>query len=311
MAAFVVLLLSACRHAPANIAATPDLRAAVASLPVRNDAVVLVGTGDVASCDAQEGAAATGTLIRAVLERAPGARVFTTGDHAYPDGSPEEFERCFDPHWGAFNDRTWPTPGNHDYRSEDAAGYFGYFEVFDAMPEARPRGYYRAQHGSWSIVVLNSLLALDAASVQLRWLERELQRKPAECLLALWHHPLRSSGFHGRMPWDEGRDTRVFWEVLYRHGADIVLNGHDHLYERFARVDPNGDPDPGGIRQLTVGTGGAHLHRALGSEPQSEFAVDSTYGVLVLWLGESSYEWAYVGADGRVHDASEAPTACR
>ena len=175
----------------------------------------------------------------------------------------------------------------------------------------RPTSYYRAEHGDWTLIVLNSLLALDGRGLQVRWLERELARAPSACLLAIWHHPLRSSAFHGRMPWDRGRDTDVFWTPLLTHGADIILNGHDHLYERFARADTDGRASSTGIRQFTVGTGGAELHRALGRRPLSRAAVDDTYGVLVLWLQPSGYEWAFIGTDGRIRDASETPTPCR
>ena len=302
--------LTGCAHAPNPIAPEAALAAAIAAIDLPPDAAVLVGTGDIASCERPDAPAATAALMRAVIERAPEAIVFTTGDHAYPSGTPEEFEACYEPAWGEFNARTVPTPGNQDYETEHAAGYFGYFEIFRERPDARRRGYYDVELGTWRIVVLNSLLPLEPDTAQVEWLERRLEAAPSRCLLAIWHHPLRSSGFHGWMPWDRGRDTGVFWRPLARHGADVILNGHDHLYERFERLDANGRPDPGGERKFTVGTGGADLHPILWQRRRSEFATNTTYGVLVLMLRPDSYEWAFVGTDGIVHDRSVKPVAC-
>src|SRR5690606_24836753 len=109
---------------------------------------------------------------------------------------------CYEPTWGTFNASTAPSPGNHDYETPGASGYFDYFELFDAHPGARPTGYYSFEHGTWRIVALNSLLAVEPGAVQVRWLARLLETEPADCLLAFWHHPLRSSGFHGYLPWD-------------------------------------------------------------------------------------------------------------
>jgi len=304
------VLLAGCKHEPVRIVPSNGLAAAVATLDLPADAAVLVGTGDIADCDAPAGAEATGELIELVLERAPGAIVFTTGDHAYPDGSPQQFAECYDPAWGAFNARTVPTPGNHDYETPDASGFFGYFEVFAARPGARPTGYYAFERGAWLVIVLNSLLAVDPGSVQVRWLERVLAASDTECVLAIWHHPLRSSGFHGYLPWDEGRETRAFWDVLLRHGADVVLNGHDHVYERFAKLDAEGRPDDAGLRQFTVGTGGAGLHPIVRQRAGSEYLTNEVYGVLVLALGPRGYDWTFVGVDGVVHDRGGTPASC-
>lgn len=304
------IAIAACAHAPDGLAPEAALVAAIDEIGLTTDAAVLVGTGDIASCERPDPPAATAALVRAVLERAPDALVFTTGDHAYPDGTPEEFEACYDPVWGEFNSRTVPTPGNHDYETEHAAGYFGYFEIFRERPEARRGGYYDLDIGAWRIVVLNSLLPLEPDSPQLAWVEQRLEAEPSRCLLATWHHPLRSSGFHGWLPWDRGRDTDVLWRPLSRHGVDVILNGHDHVYERFARLDADGRPDPDGARQFTVGTGGAELHPIVRQRRYSEYLTNETYGVLVLILRDDSYEWAYVGTDGVVHDRSAEPVPC-
>ncbi|HEX6992674.1 MAG TPA: metallophosphoesterase [Gammaproteobacteria bacterium] len=303
-------LLAGCLHEPVRIAGSNVLAAAVATLDLPEDAAVLVGGGDIADCEDLAGARATAELIALVLARAPEAVVFTTGDHAYPRGTPHEFTACYAPTWGRFNARTAPTPGNHDYETPGASGYFAYFDAFTTRPGARPTGYYAFEHGGWLVVVLNSLLPVEPGSVQVRWLEDVLARSPSECVVAIWHHPRRSSGFHGYLPWDAGRDTAAFWDVLQRHGADIVLNGHDHLYERFARLDGQGRRVEDGLRQFTVGTGGAGLHPIVRQRAGSEYLTNGVYGVLVLVLRPDRYDWAFVGVDGVVHDRSRQSVAC-
>lgn len=310
MTTVLAIALAGCGHAPSFIAPDRVLERTVGTLDIAAGAAVLAGTGDIASCDMLDGAAATAAIVSAVIEHAPGALVFTTGDHAYPSGTAEEFQKCYEPTWGAFNERTVPTPGNHDYETPNASGYFDYFAVFRQRPEARRGGYYALEHGVWRIVVLNSLLPLDEGTEQLEWADALLANDPAECLLAIWHHPLRSSGFHGWLPWDRGRDTDVLWRALAPHGVDVILNGHDHVYERFAIVDTDGRTDPDGARQFTVGTGGAELHPVIGRRRHSEYLTNDTYGVLVLMLRDGGYEWAFVGTDGVVHDVSDAPVPC-
>lgn len=302
-------LLPGCLHAPARYAGGNALAAAVAALELPEDAAVLVGGGDIADCDDLAGARATAELIELVLERATEAIVFTTGDHAYPSGTPTEYAACYAPTWGRFNARTAPTPGNHDYETPGASGYFAYFDVFAARPGARPTGYYAFEHGTWLVVVLNSLLAVEPGSAQLRWLEHLLAENRTECIVAIWHHPLRSSALHGYLPWDVGRDTVAFWDVLERHGADVVLNGHDHVYERFAQLDSRGRHG-GGMRQFTVGTGGAGLHPIVRQRRGSEYLTNDVHGVLVLALGQGRYDWAFIGVDGFVHDRSPASVPC-
>lgn len=307
--AALAVLLAACAHEPVDYAAGNALAAAVASLELPDDAAVLVGAGDIADCDDLTGAHATAELIELVVERSPNAIVFTTGDHAYPRGTPEEYAACYAPTWGRFNARTAPSPGNHDYETPAAAGYFGYFDAFQTRPGARPTGYYAFEHGTWLVVVLNSLLAVEPGSAQLRWLEHLLAENRTECIVAIWHHPLRSSALHGYLPWDVGRDTVAFWDVLERHGADVVLNGHDHVYERFAQLDSRGRHG-GGMRQFTVGTGGAGLHPIVRQRRGSEYLTNDVHGVLVLALGQGRYDWAFIGVDGFVHDRSPASVPC-
>ncbi len=250
---------------------------------------MLVGAGDIAVCD-WPGDEKTARLLDGI----PGT-VFTTGDNAYPDGSAEDFSDCYHPSWGRHRERTRPAPGNHEYYTDDGAGYFGYFG--DAAGPAR-KGWYSYAHGDWHVVVLNSechaVDGCEAGSEQERWLRAELAANPARCTLAVWHSPLFSSGKHGG-----DTDVEPFWRALYDDGAEVVLNGHDHHYERFALQTPDGERDDGrGIRQFVVGTGGGYLYDVGSLEENSQFGVDDTFGVLRLRLWPDRYEWAFLRVDG-------------
>src|SRR6267378_2555120 len=197
---------------------------------------VLVGAGDIASCDALAGAEATARLI----DKIPGT-VFAAGDLAYPDGSAENFANCYGPTWGRFKDRTRPAPGNHEYNSAGASGYVRYFRDAAGDPS---KEYYSYDLGQWHIIALNSeclqVGGCDAASPQGRWLQQDLKNRVAGCTLAYFHKPLFSSGLaHGN-----DLQMKFLWDMLYHAGADVVINGHDHDYERFAPQDPDGKPDP-------------------------------------------------------------------
>ena len=254
---------------------------------------VLVGAGDIASCDDLAGAEATAKLI----EKIPGT-VFAAGDLAYPAGSDEQFANCYGPTWGRFKDRTRPAPGNHEYHKSGASGYARYFGAAAGDPS---KGYYSYELGAWHIVVLNSECAeaggCDAASAQGKWLRKDLTQHPALCTLAYFHKPLFSSGGkHGSDP-----AMKPLWDALYDAGADVVLNGHDHNYERFALQDPDGHADPAhGIREFVVGTGGKNSHRAMGAAvANSEVRNDDTFGVLKLTLHEKGYDWEFVPEAGK------------
>jgi hypothetical protein len=254
---------------------------------------VLVGAGDIASCDDLKGAEATAKLLDSI----PGT-VFAAGDLAYPDGSDEQFARCYDPTWGRFKDRTRPAPGNHEYHSDGASGYVRYFGAAAGDPK---KGYYSYDLGDWHIIVMNSecdaVGGCQAGSPQEQWLRQDLTVHPAKCTLAYWHKPLFSSGAaHGNDP-----EIKPLWEALYAANADVVINGHDHDYERFAPQDPAGRLDPQrGIREFVVGTGGKNSHRTFASpKPNSEVRQADTFGVLKLTLGAASYEWKFVPEAGK------------
>jgi hypothetical protein len=184
-----------------------------------------------------------------------------------------------------------PSPGNHDYRTAGAAPYYAYFGENAGPPG---RGYYSYDIGAWHIVSLNSNLKTEAGAEQERWLRADLAARPTRCTLAYWHHPAFSSGPHGDSP-----RMRAFWSVLYEFGVDVVVNGHDHHYERFAPQTPDGAPDvERGIRQFTVGTGGADLYDLDTLRANSEVQNSTTWGVLKFTLRAASYDWEFIPVAG-------------
>ena len=261
-------------------------------------ATILVA-GDIATCTGN-GDRATARLVR----RQDGI-VMTAGDNVYPTGTLEQFQACYDPTWGRFRGRTRPAPGNHDWATPGAAGYFAYF---GDQAGRTGRGYYRFRAGAWSVYVLDTMgcflggerSSCGRGSAQWMWLSRKLRNGPTACVLAVGHHPRFSSGPHGST-------TRV-WPLLgllYRHGAEIVVNGHDHIYERFAPARPDGTPDAlTGIRQFVVRTGGGGRYAlAPVPAPNSAFRSNDSYGVLRLELAEDRYAWAFLRTEGSIGDS--------
>lgn len=244
------------------------------------------GNGEPGGCRMK----ATSDLLVRLSRRGLDA-VLTLGDNQYEEGTLEQFQQSYDATWGRLKKLTRPAPGNHDYETGDAAGYFAYFGSRAGDPE---KGYYSFDTGEWHAVVLNSncgeVGGCEAGSPQERWLRADLQASPAGCTLAYWHHPRFTSGPHGN---DD--EYVAFWRALYDAGADVVLVGHDHLYERFAPQDPDGRADPErGIRQFTVGTGGKSLYPVEEVHPNSEVRSDDAFGVLLLTLHPESYEWEFL-----------------
>jgi hypothetical protein len=245
---------------------------------------VIVGAGDIADCGSK-GDEATAQLIETI----PGT-VFTLGDDAYPSGALKQFQDCYEPSWGRFKARTHPIPGNHEYVTGGARGYFEYFGASAGDPST---GYYSYDVGAWHILALNSEIDTGAASPQIQWLGADLRQHPAQCTLAMFHRPLFSSGPHG---YDgSGNKTRALWDVLYENNADVILNGHDHDYERFAPQDPTGKADAArGIREIVAGTGGAIPYFFGKIKPNSEVHFAGEFGVLKLTLHPTSYDWQFI-----------------
>ena len=271
---------------------------------------VLVGAGDIASCSNDNDEATA-----ALLDDIDGT-VFTTGDNVYTNGTDAEFAECYDPTWGRHKARTMPSVGNHEYGTAGAAGYFNYFGAAAGTPG---EGWYSYDMGAWHVVVLNSSCSqvggCGAGSPQEQWLRADLAASAARCTVAYWHHPrFSSASVHG-----SNSAYEPFWQALYDHGADLVLAGHDHVYERFAPQTPSGEADDEfGIRQITVGTGGRSHYAFDAAMPNSEVRNGSTYGVLRLTLHDGAYDWQFVpvagatftdSGSGACHDAppSEPP----
>ena len=252
---------------------------------------VLIAVGDIAGCETS-GDEATAALV----EGLPGI-VATLGDSVYPAGAPQEFADCYDPAWGRFKDRTRPAVGNHEYLTSSASGYFGYF---GSAAGDTGLGYYSYDLGAWHIVVLNSLCyevgGCGRNDPQAEWLASDLLAHPEHCTLAYWHFPRFSSGWHG-----SSDIVEAYWDLLYQAGAEVVLTGHDHDYERFALQDLQGRADSeAGIREFVVGTGGFSHYPFPGPPlPNSELREASTFGVLVLTLWEDRYDWEFVPVAGK------------
>ena len=251
--------------------------------------VALIGAGDIASCS-DDGDSATAALLAAI-----DGIVFTTGDNAYPDGAAEDYAECYEPTWGIARARTRPVPGNHEYDTGTADAYRAYFGA-QAVPQGTT--WYSFTAGAWLVVMLDSecdeIGGCGADSRQIAWLRDELTRTDRSCVMAIWHRPRFSSGYHG-----SHADSAVFWDVLHEAGAEIVVNGHDHDYERFAPQNPAGTADPEhGIRQFVVGTGGADLRPFEDVIANSEVRDAETHGVLRLTLSDGSYDWEFTPVAG-------------
>lgn len=257
--------------------------------------VTIVAAGDIADCGS-DGAQFPNAARTAALIRPGDAVVLTLGDNVYPAGAPESFDGCFASTWGQVRDRIRPSPGNHDYMTTDAAGYFGYF---GSAAGPAGRGYYSFDLGGWHFISLNSNVDASAGSPQYRWLQADLAASvDTLCALAYWHHPVFTSGPHGNDP----RMTAI-WALLHAAGVEIVLVGHDHIYERFAPQDAAGNADPDrGVRAFTAGTGGAPLYSIRAVRQNSEFRDNSSFGVLRLTLLPDAYRWAFIPVSGAARD---------
>ena len=252
--------------------------------------VVFVGAGDISTCG-NNNDEATAKL----LDNIPGT-VFTLGDNAYTDGSYTEYINCYDPTWGRHKARTNPVPGNHEYLTSGAAGYFQYFNNIPA--------YYAFNLGSWRIYALNSEVSVTATSAEVTWLQNDLAANPSQCVLAYWHKPRWSSGStHG-----SNASLQPLWQVLYEAGADVVLNGHEHNYERFAQMNVSGAAVSQGLREFVVGTGGNSLYPFGPALSASQIRNSSTYGVLKLTLLSGGYDWQFVPVAGSTFTDSGSDT---
>jgi len=277
-------------HATPPLAASPRASASSAPSGPAIGPVTLLAAGDITSCAVTDDSA-TATLVESI----PGT-VAALGDDAYDTGSAREFTRCYDPTWGAVLNRTRPVPGNHEYLTPNAAGYFGYFGLQAGDPKT---GYYAYDLGAWRIYALNSNCAdiggCDSGSAEVAWLKADLAANPTRCVLAYWHHPRFSSGEHGSNAFVAG-----LWNALYAAGAEIVLNGHDHDYERFAPLSDAGTVDEAkGIVEFVVGTGGRSHYPFISILPASRVRDNTTFGVLDLTLSPGGWSSTFVPVQGK------------
>lgn len=253
---------------------------------------VLLAAGDISSCG-NDNDEATATLLDALAGTA-----ITLGDNVYDTGTADQFSDCYNPTWGRHKSRTRPAPGNHDYYTANATGYYNYFGAAAGDPA---KGYYSYDLGAWHSVAINSndnctIIPCGAGSAQEQWLRADLAANASACTLAYWHHPRFSSGSqHGNTGTME-----PIWQALYDYGADVVLSGHEHNYERFAKQTASGAADPTqGIREFVVGTGGKSHYSFGAPKPNSEVQNGDTYGVLKLTLHASGYDWQFIPVAGQ------------
>ncbi|NND01297.1 MAG: hypothetical protein HKN91_00785 [Acidimicrobiia bacterium] len=262
-----------------------------------NQANLLVAAGDVAKCGL-DGAHQTADLLDRIFAERNGTLALL-GDGAYQDGTPSEYANCYDPTWGRHKSRTKPAPGNHDYNTRDAAGYFDYFGARAGDPD---KGYYAYDIGNWRIISLNTecdeIGGCGQSSAIYQWLDNQLQNNPRQCVLAYGHRPRFDSGPH-----ENDSSLEHLWDLLYDAGTDVVLSGHSHNYQRYAKIDSNGQAANDGMRAFIVGTGGTNLRNIDNPHPRLRASEDEEHGVLVLELSAGRYTWEFVNVDDRVLDA--------
>ena len=222
-----------------------------------------------------------------------GGEILFAGDLAYDRGTFEEFMRCFDPAYARLRSRFWAVPGNHEYMTPGATGFFTYFGD-RAGPDLT--GFYALRIAGWQVLMLNSNVPMGQGSRQHEFVRLQLQQAP-RCTLAVWHHPFDSSGPNGPNP-----QQRDLWELLYNHHADVVVAAHDHLYERHGPMNASGQSDPvRGVRLFISGGGGAPPYQRARAAVRSELLI-STHGLLRLKLEPALYEWEFLGVTGNVLD---------
>ncbi len=252
----------------------------------------LLAVGDIATCG-NLGAFITAGIIQKELKKIPNSKLAILGDIAYERGTDAEF-KCYDAAYGQFKDITYPSPGNHEYYTPNATGYYKYFGTRAGDPK---RGYYTYKLGNWRIYALNSncnyIGGCDANSPQVKWLKQTLLQNPSQCSLAYWHHPRFSSGRHGNTSF-----MQDIWATVAKAGVEVVLAGHDHTYERFAPLDSSGNPNPKGTQAFVIGTGGRSLYAFINPHPHSQVKQNSSLGVSKFGLEPNGYSWEFLAADG-------------
>jgi hypothetical protein len=292
-----LLLLAACQGVDTAAEPAPTTAGSVAppaTTPRRGSAPVVAAVGDIAP-PGSGGQRETSDLA---LSWDPTA-VLMLGDMQYKDGDLAHIRKYYDPTWGRLKAITHPVPGNHEYHTGGAGGYFSYF---GSQAKVQGASYYSFDIGNWHLIALNSEIGHGPDSAQNAWLQADLARSSKHCVLAYWHSPRFSSGS------THGSDDSMtpFWRTLLAANADVVLSGHEHNYERFAPQDADGQPTSAGIRQFVVGTGGVGLYDFGAPITNSRKRLNHDFGVLKLTLEPRSYAWSYASVSGRVLDQGQA-----
>jgi Calcineurin-like phosphoesterase len=275
--------------ASGNTDATPATRSFTPSgdPPPPTTSARLVGAGDIATSGSMD--TATGDLIDARTN----ARVFTAGDNAYPDGTASDFTNKYHSAWGPLKNRTSPSPGNHEYHTSGASGYKNYFGSVAGLRSVNPT-YYAYTLGAWRVYALDSNISMAVGSPQYNFVQNDLAANGALCELAYWHHPIASSGQHGNIA-----TARPIFALFDAQGGDLVLNGHDHNYERFTKINSLGQVSASGVRQIIVGTGGTSLRGVGFVQPGSEVRNFNTHGIVDINLSSTGYSGTFVPVPGK------------
>ncbi len=260
--------------------------------------ILLMGAGDIAYCGEDH---LGDELTAAIIARFPDALVFTAGDNVDGEGTRAEYKNCYGPSWGQFKARTRPSPGNHDYLTDGGNPYYAYFG--EAAGEVGT-GYYSFDVGGWHIAALNSncdAIACGPNSEQAAWLKEDLVSSDKRCTLLYWHHPRWSSGLAGSYG-----SVNTFWRIAAEMGVEVIVNGNDHGYERFAPQDVAGLADTLGVREIVVGTGGSQLREFGETKENSEVRYNLTHGVILFKLYQDRYEWEFIPVSGDFRDHGSA-----
>lgn len=273
----LVAAILACAEQPSSEMA-PTGASAEATQPA-----VILAAGDIAGCPDWYKDEVTARMLADM----PGT-ILPLGDLVYQDGTRFQFRNCYDPSWGRLLSRSRPAPGNHEYRTDEAGPYYEYFGE-RAGPAGK--GYYTYTLGSWRIYSLNSERNIAA---QTTWLRKQLSDNPSKCVLAYWHKPLYTSG-----PVVPTPEVRPLFNELWKARAEVVLNGHNHSYERFDPQDADGNYRAQGVRQFVIGTGGAQLEPPTGPRAKNSRLLHvAGWGVLQMTLRTDGYSWKFVPVPG-------------
>lgn len=297
--AVLALVLAGCGQASTPAAQSPATDRPLPTAPALRAAAAatVVAAGDIACAPGDSAAswkcqqAATADLIGEIDPK----RVIALGDTQYEDGRLADYRQSYADSWGRYKKRTHAIPGNHEYHTSRAAGYFGYFG--GASP-----GYHVMTLNGWRVYLLNSNCGDIDCDKQKTWLRNDLVAHPVACSAIALHYPRYSSGQHG-----SARTMAKFWNIAYNHDVDLALAGHDHHYERFEPMDGRGNQVADGLVSFVVGTGGKSL-RGMGTPaPGSAYFRADRFGVLQLKLGTGEFGWRFRTIAGTVRDSGSHP----